>query len=120
MHLQFTTALPIILSLLVTQTTAQWKQTCDYAANPWDTISYKRSGVCGATSGIYYCGESGVTVTHKQPQIVLRAGKGAAAVRVSCGKGSVAYTCRAGGQRRFKQHPCMDGVQKVEIKADVF
>jgi antirestriction protein len=58
---------------------------------------------------VYYCGDSGTTIVHKQSQIVLRAGKVDSTVLVSCGPhgewGRI-YHCRAGQSERFREPNC--------------
>lgn len=118
MILSFTTALPIILSLLSTQSMAQ---KCYYGPVDKFSNSVTRSGLCQASQNnknLYFCGPTGASIEVKpaQPkaQIVVRAGFVDAAMMVTCDGLEMIYGCQAGGTRTLQHAKSCTGMTKVE------
>ncbi|KAL0937057.1 uncharacterized protein CTRU02_206788 [Colletotrichum truncatum] len=77
---------------------------------------YKRVSNCVLKqNNVYFCGDSGTTVVHKQSQLMLRAGKVDSTVLVGCANFSgYLYHCSAGEEARFREPNCKGAVWQVE------
>ncbi|GAB0133488.1 hypothetical protein EsDP_00001895 [Epichloe bromicola] len=61
---------------------------------------------------VYFCGDTGASVVHKQSRIILRAGKVDSTVLVECGphgESGTIYHCKAGHWERFSEPVCKEG-----------
>ncbi|KAJ0273108.1 hypothetical protein COL940_010056, partial [Colletotrichum noveboracense] len=77
--------------------------------------SYQRVSNCGLKqNNVYFCGDSGTSVVHKQSQLVLRAGKVDSTVLVACNGYGFLYHCSAGETGRFREPQCKGAVWEVE------
>ncbi|EXF85164.1 hypothetical protein CFIO01_03235 [Colletotrichum fioriniae PJ7] len=76
---------------------------------------YKRISNCNLNANnVYFCGDSGTSVVHKQSQLVLRAGKVDSTVLVNCNGYGFLYHCSAGEEGRFREPQCKGAVWEVE------
>ncbi|KAG6198373.1 hypothetical protein E4U23_002762 [Claviceps purpurea] len=72
-------------------------------------------GACNLKQdNVYYCGDSGTTIVHKQSQFMLRAGKADSTIAVFCGnKVTLVYHCSAGDSERFVAPECNGSVLSI-------
>ncbi|KXH45642.1 hypothetical protein CSIM01_09711 [Colletotrichum simmondsii] len=76
---------------------------------------YKRVSNCNLNANnVYFCGDSGTSVVHKQSQLVLRAGRVDSTVLVNCNGYGFLYHCSAGEEGRFREPQCKGAVWEVE------
>ncbi|KAE9966316.1 hypothetical protein EG328_009007 [Venturia inaequalis] len=94
MVLFFTAALPIILSLLATQSMAQ---SCRYGIVNSKSQSFTREAFCPLSrrDNVYYCGSSGASITIRGTQVIAHAGSGDASMMVTCDHSELLYGCDA-------------------------
>ncbi|KAG5940106.1 hypothetical protein E4U59_002648 [Claviceps monticola] len=65
-------------------------------------------------NNVYYCGDSGTTIVHKQSQFTLRAGKVDSTVSVNCANNVVlVYHCTAGDSDRFFAPNCNGAISSI-------
>ncbi|KAG6029700.1 hypothetical protein E4U19_000810 [Claviceps sp. Clav32 group G5] len=63
---------------------------------------------------VYYCGDSGTTVVHKQSQFMLRAGKVDSTIAVFCAnKVNLVFHCSAGDSERFVAPDCKGAILSI-------
>ncbi|CCE32606.1 hypothetical protein E4U22_003015 [Claviceps purpurea] len=63
---------------------------------------------------VYYCGDSGTTVVHKQSQFMLRAGKVDSTVAVICANHvNLLFHCSAGDSERFVVPDCNGNILSI-------
>ncbi|KAG5935511.1 hypothetical protein E4U60_003130 [Claviceps pazoutovae] len=63
---------------------------------------------------VYYCGDSGTTIVHKQSQFMLRAGKADSTVSVNCANNVVlVFHCSAGDSERFVAPECKGAILSI-------
>ncbi|KAG5991034.1 hypothetical protein E4U52_004058 [Claviceps spartinae] len=63
---------------------------------------------------VYYCGDSGTTIVHKQSQFTLRAGKADSTIAVFCAnKVNLVYHCSAGESLRFVAPDCKGDILSI-------
>ncbi|KAK1635893.1 hypothetical protein BDP81DRAFT_450727 [Colletotrichum phormii] len=77
--------------------------------------AYNRVSNCNLNANnVYFCGNSGTSVVHKQSQLILRAGNVDSTVLVACNGFSFLYHCSAGETGRFREPQCKGAVWEVE------
>ncbi|KAG6127908.1 hypothetical protein E4U35_002489 [Claviceps purpurea] len=87
-----------------------------------DFSRMKKGGPCALKSeGVYYCGDSGTTIVHKQSQLMFRAGKVDSTVVVNCAQTPdgafnyyYLYHCSANESARFKEPFCKGAISSIE------
>ncbi|RDI85458.1 hypothetical protein Vi05172_g4727 [Venturia inaequalis] len=113
MILPFTAALPIILSLLTTQSMAQ---ICRSGIVDNNTKSFSRKGICPPSKkdkDVYLCGSSGASITVKGTQITAHGGSVDSSMIITCDGREIFYGCRSGATGTFDYSGCARGVQMV-------
>ncbi|KAG5969822.1 hypothetical protein E4U58_001070 [Claviceps cyperi] len=69
---------------------------------------------------VYYCGDSGTTIVHKQSQLTLRAGNVDSTIVVNCEQGPglfnyyFVYHCSAGDTERFYEPKCKGSISSID------
>ncbi|KAG6046565.1 hypothetical protein E4U17_007855 [Claviceps sp. LM77 group G4] len=86
-----------------------------------DFSQMKRGGDCTRKGeGVWFCGDSGTTITHKQSQLMFRAGSVDSTVIINCIQTpdgafnyGYLYHCSAGSSARFRKSYCKGEISSI-------
>ncbi|RDI82820.1 hypothetical protein Vi05172_g7171 [Venturia inaequalis] len=120
MVLSSTAALPIILSLLATQSMAQ---VCHFGPVNSNSKSWTRGAACTRSlndNNVFACGPSGASIVVRparpQSQIIAHAGSSqSTTMMVTCDGKDTLIGCQAGATTTLLYPGCFQGVKSVEI-----